>query len=150
MSKQDEAELILKLYDLRREPTMRKARDWYFADFNPQSIADVTSTMFSEHGAYLRMVWSYWDMAAALVNYGSIDMELFNSANNEHVGVFAKMELLLTEARAQIGPQLLANLEKLIDAMPDGRKKTQINRERMKELGGRIAAARAAQTATRN
>ncbi len=47
MSKQAEAELILKLYDLRREDTMRKARDWYFRDFNPTSLADVNAAMFS-------------------------------------------------------------------------------------------------------
>ncbi|MBV9762919.1 MAG: hypothetical protein JO340_20330 [Acidobacteriaceae bacterium] len=150
MSKQDEAELILKLYDLRREATMRKARDWYFAEFNPQSMADVASAMFSEHGAYVRMVWSYWDMAAALVNYGSLDMDLFNSTNYEHLAVFSKIEVILADARAHLGPQLLVNLEKLIDATPDGRKKTEMMRERMKEMGPRIAAARAAQTANRN
>ena len=68
MSKQEEAGLILKLYELRREEVMRKARDWYFQEFNPQSIADFTSAMFGAHGGHLRMVVSYWDMAAALVN----------------------------------------------------------------------------------
>jgi hypothetical protein len=150
MSKQGEAELILKLYDLRREATMRKARDWYFAEFNPQSAADVVNIMFGEHGGYLRMVWSYWDMAAALVNYGSIDLNLFTSANSEYIVVFAKMEAVLEEARAQFGPQLLANLEKLIDEMPDGRKRVQMSRERMREMGARIAAAKTAQSASRN
>jgi len=71
MSKQEEAGLILKLYELRREETMRKARDWYFREFNPQSIADFNQAMFSEHSGHLRMVVTYWDMAAACVNNDS-------------------------------------------------------------------------------
>ncbi|HTS71135.1 MAG TPA: hypothetical protein VMO17_19330, partial [Terriglobia bacterium] len=70
MSKQEEAGLILRLYELRREETMRKARDWYFRDFNPQTIADFTEAMLGEHSGHLRMVVTYWDMAAALVNDG--------------------------------------------------------------------------------
>src|SRR5215472_18174671 len=71
MSKQEEAGLILKLYELRREETMRKARDWYFREFNPQSFADFQAALFSEHDCHLRMVVTYWDMAAALVNNGA-------------------------------------------------------------------------------
>ena len=67
MSKQEEAGLILKLYELRREDTMRKARDWYFREFNPQTMAEFNNAMFGEHSGHLRMVTSYGDMAAALV-----------------------------------------------------------------------------------
>ena len=80
MSKQEEAGLILKLYELRREDTMRKARDWYFREFNPQSMADFNSVMFGEHSGHLRMVITYWDMAAALVNHGAISLEFFNES----------------------------------------------------------------------
>jgi hypothetical protein len=83
-----EARLILKLYDLRRERTMREARDWYFREFNPQSFADFQAALFSEHDGYLRMVITYWDMAAALVNNGAINLDLFCDSNTEHVGVF--------------------------------------------------------------
>src|SRR5580692_5373802 len=99
MSKQEEAGLILKLYELRREETMRKARDWYFRDFNPQSMAEFTEAMMGEHSGHLRMVVSYWDMAAALVDGGSISLELFANSNAEHIGVFAKVELLLGDIR---------------------------------------------------
>jgi len=118
MSRQAEAELILKLYDLRREETMRKARDWYFREFNPQSMADFQKVLFSEHSGHVRQVMSYWEMAAALVNHGAISMELFNDTNGEHIGVFAAVELLLPEVRAMFGPQFMASLEKLIDATP--------------------------------
>ena len=85
MSKQEEAGLILKLYELRREETMRKARDWYFREFHPQSLADFNNAMFGEHSAYLRMVASYWDMAASLVNHGAISVDLFSDSNGEMI-----------------------------------------------------------------
>jgi hypothetical protein len=148
MSKHEEADLILKLYDLRREATLRKAREWYFQNFNPESLDDVQNALFSEHSGYLRMIWTYWDMAAALVNHGAISLDLFDDTNAEHIAVFAKMEPLLSEARAAIGPHLLSNLEKLIDAMPGGRERTRQTRERMKSIRATIARTRAQATAT--
>ena len=139
MSKQEEAGLILKLYELRREAKMREARDWYFREFNPQSVADVNDAMFSEHSGYLRMVLSYWDMAAALVNRGAISLELFNETNGEHIGVFSKIEPLVSEIRAAYGPQFLASLEKLIDETPEGRQRVATARERMKGIRAELA-----------
>jgi hypothetical protein len=131
MSIHEEAGLILKLYDLRREDTMRKARDWYFREFNPQSMDDFTAAMFGEHSGHLRMVVTYWDMAAGLVNGGAISRDLFLSTNGEHVGVFSKFAV---------------NLEKLIDATPNGRKQSAEARERMKAIRAQISA-RTARTA---
>jgi len=139
MSKQDEGSLILKLYELRREETMRKARNWYFAEFHPESVADFSAAMFGEHSGHLRMVTTYWDMAAALVNNGAISMEMFNAANGEHIGVFAKLEPLLKEIRAAFAPEYLERFEKLIDATPGGRKRTSEARERMKQYRAQIA-----------
>jgi hypothetical protein len=144
MSIQDEAGLILKLYELRREETMRKARDWYFREFNPQSMADFQAAMFGEHSGHLRMVVTYWDMAAALVNRGAIGLEMFNDANGEQIGVFAKLEPLLGEIRAMLAPQFAANLEKLIDATPDGRKRAATTREQMKAIREQLAARQSA------
>jgi hypothetical protein len=141
MSIQDEAGLILKLYELRREETMRKARDWYFREFNPQSFAEFQSTMFGEHSGHLRMVITYWDMAATLVNRGAISLDLFNDANGEQIGVFAKIEPILGEIRKALAPQFAANLEKLIDATPDGRKRSAETRERMKAMRAQMTQA---------
>jgi len=143
MSKQEEAGLILKLYELRREETMRKARDWYFREFNPESVADFNAAMFGEQSGYLRMVISYWDMTAALVNNGAISLQLFNDSNGEHIGVFSKVEPLLGELRAAYGPQFAANFEKLIDSTPDGRKRVAAAREQMKAIRAQIAAKQA-------
>lgn len=134
MSKHEEANLILKLYELRREDTMRKARDWFFMEFHPDSMADFQKTLFSEHSGHLRMVMSYWDMAAALVNHGAISPELFSSTNGEHLSVFAKLEPLLPEIRSSLGPQFFASLEKMIDSTPDGRERIVRIRERIKGI----------------
>ena len=147
MSIQEEAGLILKLYELRREETMRKARDWYFREFNPQTIADFRSAMFSEHSGHLRMVLTYWDMAAALVNDGAIDLKMFTDCNGEHIGVFCKIEPLLADIRATYNPAFAAQLEKLINSMPNGRERVAKSKEQMKGIRARMAQMQAAAAA---
>src|SRR6266852_4717132 len=139
MSKQEEAGLILKLYELRREDTMRKARDWYVREFDPESMEDFNTAMFGAQSGYLRMVVTYWDMAAALVNNGAISVQLFDDSNGEHIGVFSKIEPLLGEIRAAYGPQFAAGFEKLIDSTPDGRKRVANSREQMKAIRAQMA-----------
>ncbi len=120
-TKAESADLIMKLYDLRREATMRKARDWMFT-FNPTSAEEYSNTMMDpEVGAYLRMVTSYWDMAATFVNQGAIDADMFNQTSGEHMVVFAKIQPLLADLRAMWqAPEAMANLEKVIMDSPDG------------------------------
>jgi len=94
-TKVESADLLLKLYDLRREEKMRQAREWIFM-FNPTSADDYWKTMMDPQvGGYLRMVTSYWDMAASFVNHGAIDAEMFNDTVGEHIMVFAKVEPIL-------------------------------------------------------
>ena len=138
------ADLILKLYDLRREDTMRKARNWLFT-FNPTTIDEVNNTMMDpEVGGYLRMVLSYWDMAAALVNHGAIDEDMFCDTNGEYYGVFAKIQPFIKDLREQWqAPEAFANLEKLImerEGGPDRLKRTQ---EWIKQVNEKIQAAQA-------
>lgn len=143
MSKHDDADLILKLYDLRREATMREARNWFFT-FNPTNIQDVTDVLLSEHSGHYRMVVSYWDMAAAMVNNGAIDEQLFNETNGEHMFVYAKLAPVIEEIRSMFGnPDFLQNLEKLVKRIPNVDEKITALTERMK----RFAALRAERTA---
>ena len=143
MSKQAEADLILKLYDLRREATMRTARDWFFREFNPQSFDEIKKILFGDHSGHMRMVLTYWDMAAGLVNHGAISQDLFSDTNGEHFSVFAKIEPFIGPWRAAFGPQFMANLEKLIDATPDGRKRVADIREMMKKVLAELASKQA-------
>ena len=136
------ADLILKLYDLRREETMRKARNWFFT-FNPTSADDYFKTMMDpEVGGYLRMVTSYWDMAAAMVNHGAIDADLFNETAGEHMMVFAKIEPLLAELREKFeNPDGFKHLEKVIMDSPNGAEKVKKTQEWMKRIQDQMAAA---------
>jgi hypothetical protein len=137
-----EAELILRLYELRREETMRAGRNWFAREFNPESVADIEQALFSEHSGHLRMVLGYWDMVAALVNNGAIGVQLFTDTNGEHFGVFGKMEPFLKELRSTWGPTFFVQLEKLIDATPGGRERAAMVRERMKAIRARLANAK--------
>ena len=145
MSKVESADLILKLYDLRREETMRKARNWMFT-FNPTSAQEYMTTMMDpEVGGYLRMVSSYWDMAAAMVNHGAIDAELFNETAGEHMIVFAKIEPFLAELREMFQePKAFYHLEKVIMDMPNGAEKVRKTQEWMRSMAGGQAEEAAA------
>ena len=134
MSKQQDADLILKLYDLRREATMREARNWLFT-FNPTSVQDVIEVLLSEHSGHYRMVISYWDMACSLVNNGAIDMQMFSDANGEHLFVYAKLEPFLPALRESMGNQnFLGHLEKTVKETPDYETRLKAIRERMAKL----------------
>jgi len=141
MSKVESADLILKLYDLRREPKMREARNWLFS-FNPTSVDHYFQTMMDpEVGGYLRMVTSYWDMAAALVNHGAIDAEMFNETSGEHIFVYAKVEPLLADLRERFqSPEAFKNLETLINNDPKGAEKVARTREMMKVINEQMSA----------
>ena len=143
MSKQQDADLILKLYDLRREAVMREARNWFFT-FNPTSIQDVFEALLGEHSGHYRMVLSYWEMAAAMVNEGAIDEKLFNETNGEHIFVYAKIAPVIPEIRATFGqPDFLSNLETLVKRIPESEEKITALRERIKKFA-EMRAERAA------
>jgi hypothetical protein len=135
----ESADLMMKLYELRREPTMRKARDW-FATFHPQSADDIVAAMQGEHSAYFRMVVSYWDMAASFVNNSAIDEKMFNDGNGEQIFVFARLEPFLADYRAKVGyPQFLAQTEELMMRMPNAKARLEGMRERIRATAGASA-----------
>src|SRR6185503_17235178 len=147
MSKHHDAELILKLYDLRREKTMREARNWFFM-FNPQSPKDFSDVLTSDKSGFYRMVVSYWDMACSFVNNGAIDEQMFNDANGEHIFVYAKMEPFLEALRAETGnPDYLAHLEKVVKALPDSEARLNAVRARIQMLIAKFQERAAAQAA---
>jgi hypothetical protein len=143
-TKHESANLILKLYELRRDEKMRQARDW-FARFDPQSAQDIVAAMISEESsAYYRMVASYWDMAASFVNHGAIDEQLFNDANMEHVFVFSKIEPYLGELRTMFNaPTMMTNLEQLVMRQPNAQAKLEAMRERSRRMAQARSQARA-------
>ena len=143
-SNYESADLLLKLYESRREATMRQARQW-FITFTPESVDDILAVMRSEHSAYFRMVTSFWDMAASFVNNGAIDERMFNDANGEHMVVYAKLEPFLADYRTRIqSPLYLKQLEQVVLRMPDARERLGAMRERFKQMAAARTGAAAA------
>jgi hypothetical protein len=118
--KYESADLLLKLYDLRREPVMRKARAWFREQFAPTSAQEVLTLYRGKGSAPFRMVTTYWNMAAALALHGAIDEQMFADMNGEHIMVYARIQPFIGELRAAFNnPGYLDKLEQLILRMPD-------------------------------
>ena len=116
LSSSGDAELILKLYELRRETTMRTARHWVSAEFKPESAEEVLAVLRdfgSQHNQYLRQVVSYWEMAAAFVLRGALDGELLVDCCTENVFLLAKFQPFLAEIRLH-SPQFLVRTEQFV------------------------------------
>jgi len=119
-TKYESADLLLKLYDLRREPVLRKARAWFREQFRPTSAEQVLEVYRGKRSAPYRMVTTYWNMAASLVLHGAIEDQMFADVNGEHIMVYARLKPFLTELRALLNnPGYLDKLEQVILRMPD-------------------------------
>lgn len=139
------AELILKLYELRREDKMREARNW-FISFFPESVEDIMKAMIDpETSAKYRMVTSYWDMAASFVNLGAIDETMFMASGGESWVVFSKITPFIEGVRETLGnPNVLKHLEDLLLRQPNAVETLAARRESMKRwMQARADLARA-------
>lgn len=130
-----DAELILKLYNLRREATIRKARDFLTTQFWPQSYDDfksVVASFGSEQNAWFRQVWTYWDMACAMVLTGVIDEELFFKTCGEPYFLYAKWKPFIEQTRKDFdNPDFMIHVEAVANKTPRAK-------ERVKRLEARI------------
>ena len=137
---QADAEIILRLYDLRREPVMREARKFMAFDFWPSSFEDL-GKLFAAAGkefAYFRQVTSYWDMAASFVMRGALNEDLFFDSGAEMWFTLAKVYPFLKEVRDKaLTPTYLARVEKLATRTKNGR-------DRLETMVKRVEARRAA------
>ena len=140
----ESARLILELYNLRREATMREARNFWIS-FDPETAEDLMAGMATPNGGYIRMVISYWEMACSLVVNGAIDEKMFNDSNGEHLVVFGKIEAAMPKWREITGdPNSWKNLEKVALGAPDARVRIDGIKARIKGmLAARAAAAKA-------
>jgi hypothetical protein len=134
-----DAELIVKLYDLRREAELRKARNWWLG-FWPDSVDDImkiATAMGSQENQWLRQVGGYWEMAASFVLHGTLNRDLFlePSFSGEMFVIYGKIEPFLKELREKMqSPTIFGNVEKVIatsEGAPERLKQTQ---ERLAKL----------------
>jgi hypothetical protein len=118
----DDVTLILKLYEMRREEKMRAARNWFFANFKPKSMAEFQQLCppGSEPNAFSRQVISYWDMAASFVTSGVLNDELFFQNNRELLFVWLRVEPVIGDLRGAFkDPNYMKNLETVAKSFMD-------------------------------
>jgi len=123
----DDAGLILRLYESRREERLRKARAWFVASFKPKTLGDLAALCppGSDENAYYRMVLTYWEMVASFVTSGVLNRELFYQSGRELLLVWVRIHGILPAIREQQkDPFTYANLEAVAQeymAFLDGR-----------------------------
>ena len=140
-----DAQLILQLYDLRREAEMRKARNWWSVSFWPRNADDFMKIAFapgSQENNWLRQVSGYWSMAASFVLQGALNMELFlqPAVSGEMFIVFAKVYPFLKELRQKAGdPQMFSTIEQVIHSSKFGRERLKFMLKRVEMMGEKMA-----------
>jgi len=110
-----QADLILKLYELRREPEMRRARAFMSTEFHATSWDEVRPHYMTgdEMDRHFRMVTTYWEMVASFVNRGILDEDLFFDSQGEGLFIWTKVRAIVPEGRKQVRPTWLWNLERM-------------------------------------
>jgi len=118
-----DAEVVLRLYEIRREETLRKARKFLTFDFDPKNVEElraVSRARGTQENAYWRQAMSYWEMAASLVLRGAVDADLFLDSNVEGILLYAKYHHFHKDTEAQNGP-FMRNTAALIEKYPQAK-----------------------------
>jgi hypothetical protein len=140
-----DAELILKLYELRREPVMREARN-FVAGMSPNSADDLLALSMSfgsKENAYFRQVFGYWEMTASLIVHGTLNPALAYDTCQEMFFVYSIVAPHIKEFREKCGmPDFLKNVEQIVESTPEGKDRVErIQKRRAMMLSRRAAAA---------
>ncbi len=143
MSKQapdhHDAELVLKVYDLRREPVMRESRDTINRDFWPRNEAEAVAILQPEHPlnrAY-RQVSTYWEMVYGLCKHGIVNTEYLLDSNGEGLLLFVRVEPYLAAIRKATSPRSFEKAEWVANSCDLGKRLMEVFRARVKKkLGG--------------
>ena len=113
-----DAELLLHLYEIRRDPELRRARAWFLTEFKAADWAEIKARYlsFSEEDRLFRMTISYWEMVGTLVNRGVVHPELFFDHTGEHIVTWERCKPWIAGARADIRPTYLYQFERMVEA----------------------------------
>ena len=121
MANAADAELVLKLYELRQEETLRKARRFMVSEFNPKTVEElrvVSRDTRSEYNPYWRQAMSFWEMAASFVLRGALDADLFLDSSLEGILIYAKFHHFHAETEKQSGNPFMGQTAALIAKYP--------------------------------
>ena len=126
MATATDGELVLRLYEIRREETLRRSRRFMVFDFNPKTLEElrvVSRDITSEHNAAWRQTLSFWEMAASLVLRGAVDADLFLDTNAEGILLYAKFHHFHAETEKQSGNPFMKQTATLIERFPAARER---------------------------
>jgi hypothetical protein len=121
MANAADAELVLKLYELRQEDTLRQARRFLVSEFNPKTVEElrvVSRDTRSEYNPYWRQAMSFWEMAASFVLRGALDADLFLDSSLEGILIYAKFHHFHAETEKQSGNPFMGKTAELIARYP--------------------------------
>ncbi len=140
----DDVQLILRLYELRRDPELRRARAFMLSDFNVKSWDEIRPHYLTgdETDRHFRMATSYWEMVAAFVNRGLLNEELFFDTPGEDIVVWRKIEPIVEEARRHIRPTWLWNLERMAHRHQAWRERSFTSARKVIRAGSKLSAAK--------
>jgi hypothetical protein len=144
-----DAQLVLQLYDLRREPEMRKARNWWVGEFFPENADDFLKVAWAagtQENNWLRQVGGYWSMAASFVLQGILNEELFiqPAVSGEMYFLMAKVHPFLKELREKLDdPHFFANIEKVVMHSKFGRERLKLTLKRVEMIRQKRAERKA-------
>ena len=127
----ESAQLLLKLYELRREPVLREARKWWLTDLTPETLDETVQMITGQNNPFYRMVAGYWDMAASFVTFGAVDPQMFRAANGEIMATTSRIFPFLAQLRERNKmPEFYAHAEKFVRSQPDGLERMDMLRQR--------------------
>ena len=137
-----DAEIILKLYQLRTETVMREARAWVIGEFWPKTAEEffaVLDNRAEPHNPWLRQVTSYWEMAAAMVLHGAVSAELFVDSNGEGFLLLAKFAPILDAIRERY-PTFLSKTSDMISRFSAAAQRYEMTLKRLEATRSRAGA----------
>jgi hypothetical protein len=142
-----DAQIVLQLFDFRREAQMREARKFIVGEWWPASADDAVKTVTgfgTVENQHFRQVFSYWEMASSLVLRGALNGDIFDDWSGELYFCFAKMKPHLKAIREAVGPKAFSNMERITQRTPESQEKLKATEARIKKLfASRAAAAKA-------
>ncbi len=144
-----QAELILRLYELRRETVMREARSYVGGEFLPGSAAEFVEIVSAggKHTSFVLQVYGYWDMVAAFVSKGALDAGLVYDTCQEMYFQYAKVQPYLAEFREKMNlPEFLISVERLVEGSETGRRRIQAMRNNLSAISEVRAQAKPPQS----
>lgn len=120
----EDAELLVRLYEIRRDPELRRARQWFLHEFKPGEWSEIKARYmsFQDEDRWFRMTISYWEMVAAMVNRGILHPDLFFDHTGEDVVSWERCKPWIAGARADIRPSYLIQFERMVAAHQEYRK----------------------------